>query len=107
MISSLKGDLNDSKNFTMVIKTPKIWTVHVPLENYMTKCMTCSTTCHKYCCISDNDDKRGCVCIRGDYCVRCKNKCHWTQHKNRPYYYEDYIAEETVTLDELKKKILS
>ena len=78
MISSLKGDLNDSKNFTMVIKTPKIWTVHVPLENYMTKCMTCSTTCHKYCCISDNDDKRGCVCIRGDYCVRCKYKCHWT-----------------------------
>ena len=104
MVSSLKGDLNDSKNFTKVIKTPKIRQVPVPPGNYMTTCMTCSTTCHKYCCISDDGDKRGCACISGDYCIRCKGKCHWTQHKNRPYYYEDYMAEETVTLTELKQK---
>ena len=104
MVSSLKGDLNDSKNFTKVIKTPKIRQVPVPPGNYMTTCMICSTTCHKYCCIADDGDKRGCACISGDYCIRCKNKCHWTQHKNRPYYYEDYMAEETITLTELKQK---
>ena len=104
MVSSLKGDLNDSKNFTKVIKTPKIRQVPVPPGNYMTTCMTCSTTCHKYCCIADDGDKSGCACITNNYCIKCKGKCHWTQHKNRPYYYEDYLEEETVTLDELKKK---
>lgn len=104
MVSSLKGDLNDSKNFTKIIKTPKIRQVPVPPGNYMTTCMTCSTTCHKYCCISDDGDKSGCACINNNYCIRCKGRCHWTQHKNRPYYYEDYMEEETVTLDELKKK---
>ena len=104
MVSSLKGDLNDSKNFTKVIKTPKIRQVPVPPGNYMTTCMTCSTTCHKYCGIADDGDKRGCACISGDYCIRCRNKCHWSQHKNRPYYYEDYMEEETITLTELKQK---
>ena len=104
MVSSLKGDLNDSKNFTKVIKTPKIRPVPVPPGNYMTTCMICSTTCHQYCGIADDRDKRGCECISGDYCIRCKNKCHWTQHINRPYYYEDYMEEETITLTELKQK---
>ena len=104
MVSSLKEDLNDSKNFTKVIKTPKIRPVPVPPGNYMTTCMICSTTCHKYCGIADDGDKRGCACISGDYCIRCRNKCHWSQHKNRPYYYEDYMEEETITLTELKQK---
>ena len=104
MVSSLKGDLNDSKNFTKVIKTPKIRPVPVPPGNYMTTCMICSTTCHQYCGIADDGDKRGCACISGDYCIRCRNKCHWSQHKNRPYYYEDYMEEETITLTELKQK---
>jgi hypothetical protein len=87
MVASLKGDLNDSKNFTKVIKTHKIRLVPAPPGNYMTICMTCSTTCHKYCRISDDSDKSGCTCISNNYCIKCKNKCHWTQHKNRPYYY--------------------
>lgn len=45
IISSLKGDLNNSKNFTKVIKTPKIREVPIPSWYYMTTCMTCSTTC--------------------------------------------------------------
>ena len=107
MVASLKGDLNDSKNFKKIIKVPKIRQVPVPPGEYMTTCMTCSTTCHKYCCISDDGDKRGCACISGDYCIKCKKKCHWTQHKNRPYYYEDYLDEQEVTLDELKNKYCS
>ena len=104
MVSSLKGDLNDSKNFTKVIKTPKIRQVPVPPGLYMTTCMTCSTTCHKNCGIADDSNKRNCDCIEKDYCKFCRGKCHWTQHKNRPYYYEDYMQEEVVTLNDLKKK---
>jgi hypothetical protein len=104
MVSSLKGDLNDSKNFTKVIKTPKIRQVPVPPGLYMTTCMTCSTTCHKNCGIADDSGKRYCDCIEKDYCKFCRGKCHWTQHKHRPYYYEDYMQEEVVTLNDLKKK---
>ena len=104
MVTRLKRELNDSKNFTKVIKTPKKRRVPMPHGNYMTTCLICSTTCHKYCCISDDSDKSGCACIENNYCIKFKNKCHWTQHKKRPNYYEDYIDEEIVTLDELKKK---
>ena len=72
----------------------------------MTTCLICSTTCHKYCGICDESDISGCACIENNFCIKCKNKCHWTQHKLRQYYYEDYIDEEVVTLDELKKNIV-
>lgn len=107
MILSLKGDLNDSKNFTKKIKTPRIRQIPVPPGIYMTTCMNCSTTCHKNCKIADDSRKSGCACIRNGYCVSCRGRCHWTQHKNRPYYYEDYMAEEVVTLNELKNKYCS
>ena len=57
IVSSLKGDLNGSKNFAKVIKITKIWQAPVPFGNYMTTCMTCSLTCHKYCFIGDNITK--------------------------------------------------
>ena len=104
MVSSLKGDLKDSKNFTKKIKVPKIREVPVSPGQYMTTCTVCSKTCHKYCDLSDDDDKEGCACITNGYCTVCPGKCHWTKHKNRPYYYEDYMEEKVVTLDELKKK---
>ena len=104
MVTRLKGVLNDSKNFTKVIKTPKIRLVPAPPGKYMTTCMICSTTCHKYCDISDDSDISRCACIENNYCIKCKNKCHWTQHKLRPYYYEDYMDEEVVIFDDLKKK---
>ena len=106
MVTRLKGVLNDSKNFTKVIKTPKIRLVPAPPGKYMTTCMICSTTCHKYCDISDDSDISRCACIENNYCIKCKNKCHWTQHKLRPYYYEDYMDEEVVILDDLKKSIV-
>lgn len=105
MISELKGNLNDSKNFTKKIKVPK--TKKVPVtENgrYMTTCLICQKTCHSGCYIKDDDDKSGCACIRNNYCTVCKNKCHWKEHKNRPYELADYMDEEIVTLEDLKTR---
>jgi len=36
-------------------------------------------------------------------CTVCKGKCHWKEHKNLPYIYQEELVEETVTLDDLKK----
>ena len=105
MISKLKGNLNDSKNFTKKIKVPK--TKKVPITKkgrYMTTCLICQKTCHSGCCIKDDDDKSGCACIKNDYCTVCKNKCHWSEHKNRPYEIVDYMDEEIVTLKDLKAR---
>ena len=104
MVSSLKRNINNSKNFTKVIKTPKIRKLPVPPGIYMNTCMICSTICHKYCGIADDDDKSRCECIINNYCTKCKGRCHWTEHKKLPYYYEKYMEEKTVTLVELKKK---
>ena len=105
MISELKGNLNDSKNFTKKIKVPK--TKKVPITEkgrYMTTCLTCQKTCHPGCWIKDEDDKSGCACIKDNYCTVCKNKCHWSEHKNRPYELVDYMDEEIVTLEDLKAR---
>ena len=67
-------------------------------------CLICNKTCHRFCCIKDDDDKSGCPCFKNGYCTVCKNKCHWTERKNRPYELVDYMAEEEVTLNDLKNK---
>lgn len=36
-------------------------------------------------------------------CVKCKDKCHWTQDKNLSNIYVEERVEETNTLDDLKK----
>jgi len=105
MISELKGDLNDSRNYTKVIKVPKTKKVPVTEKGrYMTTCLICNKTCHVGCYIKDDDDKSGCACIKNNYCVVCKNKCHWSEHKNRPYELVDYMDDETITLNDLKNK---
>lgn len=105
MISELKGNLNDSKNFKKIIKVPKVKRVPVTeKDRFMTTCLICQKTCHPGCYIKDDDDKSGCSCIKKNYCIVCPKKCHWKEHKNRPYELVDYMDDEVVTLDDLKSK---
>ena len=88
-----------------LIKVPKTKKVPVTEKGrFMTTCLTCQNTCHANCCIKDDDDKSGCACIKDGYCTVCKNKCHWSEHKNRPYEIVDYMDEEEVTLQDLKNR---
>lgn len=106
MIKSVKGNLNGAKNFTKKIKTYKPRKIPVYDGRLITTCLTCSHTCHDNCYCQD-DEKYDCAAMTGDRnnarCIKCKGKCHWTQHKNLPYIYKEELVEETVTLDELKK----
>ena len=72
----------------------------------MTTCLICTKTCHENCKIADDEKKRKCACIKNDYCEVCPGKCFWKEHKNRPYKLEDYIDEEEITLEDLKKNIM-
>ena len=68
--------------------------------------MTCNRTCHKNCSFSDNADKKRCCAIdrKTGKCKRCDKHCDWSCHKNLPYIFEYYEAEETKTYDNLKKE---
>ena len=109
VINGLKIDINDSKNYEIETRVPDI--KKVPFSEsgrYMTTCLICIKTCHIECCIKDDDDKRGCACIDDNgYCVMCPKKCHWTEHKNRPYKLVSYMKTVKTTLNDLKKKYVT
>ena len=84
----------------------------VPLEGglYTTTCSQCNYTCHLHCTISDDSKKHKCNSMtwftwkENTTCTVCPGKCSWTVHKNTPYRYEFYEAEEMQTLNELFKE---
>lgn len=111
MISDIKGDINDSRNYTKKIKVMKSRQVKIEPGIYMTTCLICTRTCHRRCYIADDDQKCDCGAMNYNisdknkrYCNICPKKCHWSQHKNRPYEIVDYEEEEVVTLDYIKEK---
>ena len=73
IIQNLKGDINDSRNYTQTQKITREKEVPVASGVYMTTCLRCSETCHRNCQISDDDYKDGCKknvigkCIKIDH----------------------------------------
>ena len=112
IISDIKGDINDSRNYTKKIMVNKSKQIETPLGTYMTTCLICTKTCHKNCLIADDDKKDGCGSMNWKteenkdkrHCLYCPKKCHWTEHKNRPFEIVDYKEEQTITLDYVKQK---
>ncbi len=112
IISDIKGDINDSRNYTKTIKVNKTKQVDTKPGIYMTTCLICTKTCHKNCKIADDDEKAGCAAMNWTtepdrdkrFCQVCPKKCHWTEHKNRPYEIVDYVEDQTITLDYIKRK---
>ena len=112
IISDIKGDIKDSRNYTKKIKVIKTKQVKAEPGTYMTTCIICTRTCHRNCYIADDDQKSGCSAMNWKtekdkskrHCEFCPKKCHWSNHKNRPYEIVDYEEEETITLEYIKEK---
>lgn len=112
LISDIKGDINDSRNYTKTIKVNKSKNVKAPPGVYMTTCLICTRTCHKNCNIADDDEKDGCGAMNWTtetdrekrHCLYCPKQCHWREHKNRPYEIVDYQEDQVITLDYVKQK---
>ena len=104
MVKSLKGDLNDSKNFKYKQKKLKLERIPIPDNQLTTMCKQCGVTCHKV-CYCTNEEKAGCSAMNGNgYCDVCKGKCHWSMHINVPYIIEEHYYEVEAEWSELKKK---
>ena len=104
IINDLKKDIKDSEKFTKEILVPKVRKVDLPQGQHTTTCLNCNLTCHKICYIADDAQKYYCASMENGKCVNCTGKCKWDAHKNTPYYIENYLEKEIVTLEELKKK---
>ena len=105
MVLSLKGDLNNYKNFSKKIYQPALKKVRKHPNFYATTCTICNKTCHDKCYVADDEKKKKCSAMDKDgNCVSCPKKCPWTAHKNRDYILEDVVEEEIITLEELKKR---
>ena len=98
-------ELKNSKPLKTVIKLPKMKKVPTEKGKYMITCLICSKTCYRNNTIKDDDLKFRCSCFNNGYCTVCKNKCHWTEHKNRPYELVEYVDEEVVILNDLEKNL--
>jgi len=104
IICDIAKDIKDSANFTKNIRIPKVQKVALPVGQHTTYCLNCNRTCHKICRISKNELKYRCAAIKNGNCIVCPKKCSWKVHTNYQYILEYYLAEETVTLEEIKKK---
>ena len=104
MVKSLKGDLNDSKNFTY--KKKKIDLEHIPIPDgqLTTTCKQCGVTCHEK-CYCTNEEKAGCSAMNNKgTCDICPGKCHWTVHINCPYIIKEKVSYVDAEFAELKQK---
>lgn len=104
MVKSLKGDLNDSKNFKYKKKKIKLEHISIPDGQLTTMCKQCGITCHKNCGCSNEYKYNCCAMNSSGYCDICKNKCHWSQHINCPYIIVEKHYEEECEFEDLKKK---
>jgi hypothetical protein len=106
IIISLKRDLNGSKNFTHKVKRLRIKQIPIN-DRSINTCLVCNYSCH-YSCNCKDDEMYNCTVMIGDKtnarCNVCKGKCHWSVHKNMPYIIVQEEVEETVIVDDLKKK---
>ena len=105
-----EADIARNKDFVYHVTVQKHKKVPLPCGMYVTNCLQCNRTCHLDCKIPNDGDKFNCWAMenRGNerlaYCNVCPRKCHWNEHVNNQYHFEEYEEEEQRTSDTLKEK---
>ena len=76
----------DNKNFEYEVEEIRQVKNECPRGQHTTNCLHCHVTCHVYCDLANDDEKRRCFAVdRNGYCTVCDGKCYWQQHANTPY----------------------
>ena len=106
MIKSVKGDFNESKNFSKKIKKRIIKKVPINDGKLITTCLNCNQSCHIDCKYNDYMKWKCCAIDNSEdaKCLICKGKCSWIRHINLPYIYKEVELDEFITLKDLKNK---
>ena len=106
LVKMYKNEIQDNKNFQYTVEETQHVKVNLKPGVHVTNCLQCNITCHNYCQIPDDDQKRRCLAIDTDTgkCKVCPNKCYWTFHKNTKYYFEYVTVQVQRTYDDMKKR---
>ena len=104
-----QAKIDANEHFTYTITLTKQRKIDVKSGTYVTNCVNCNFTCHKSCCIANDDNKFKCWAMEDQSdektkCRICPGRCSWMLHYNNGYIFELYEDTETRTSDELKKK---
>ena len=102
VLKAHEADILKNKDFTYKVTVCKQRKVSI-CDTFVTNCQKCNFTCHKYCHISNDNQKHNCAAMDSvGNCRTCPGKCHWTMHHNNSYYFETYEEEEERTSKHLK-----
>lgn len=106
-IIEYEAEKNANKDYIKTIDVPKTRRVEFDDGHFVTNCAKCSQTCHNDCKYAKDSDKMRCNAMGADgNCTVCKNRCYWNVHFHKNYYYEEYIAQEDITIADMKRKYL-
>lgn len=94
---------NDSEIEVMVPKLEKIDT-----HSNVTNCRKCCSSCHINCFVPETKNKRLCNAMGSNgFCVKCKDKCIWSEHDNDHFIWNQVMVKEIKTIKSMKEQYSS
>ncbi|KAI3374129.1 hypothetical protein L3Q82_005985 [Scortum barcoo] len=105
-LEELKAEVCRNDRFDFESSTKEALQVEISgAGNYFATCVQCRTTCHRYCQISNSQDRRQCWVIGSTgRCTRCPGRCYWTQHVSHKYKSESVEVTKKQSGKELKAR---
>ncbi len=108
VVKKHEKDIEDNKNFNYTVHETIYESKEVPQGKYITNCLTCNRTCHKWCGIRKNSKKAKCSAMKPNgFCHVCEATgadCFWDKHVNMDIYYEPTTKPVTRTYEEMVQR---
>ncbi|XP_053389217.1 uncharacterized protein LOC123527098 [Mercenaria mercenaria] len=105
ILEDYKTQIEENSDFTYTVSETEQRQLDLPKGRHVTNCLNCHVTCHKDCCIPNDEDKMGCWAMdRSGYCTQCPDRCFWNIHRNTPYIFEYITVQKQKTYTEKLEK---
>lgn len=93
MFEEHKSDIEANKDYIYDVEESQQRKIALPKGQFVTNCIQCNLSCHRYCDYANDSDKKYCSCIGSNgYCTQCPGRCYWTQHANTPFIFENVVV---------------
>ena len=106
VIKKYRYEIEANKQFHYTVEEMQQRIVYLEPGVYLTNCLNCNITCHNYCDIPNDSQKRECTAINRytGKCEVCPGNCDWTYHKSSNYYLLIKTVKVKKTYDVMKKR---
>lgn len=105
IFQNCKSAIEDYQNCDITVEETKKRFLELPPGIYMLNCINCHVTCHEYCDLPDDEQKKMCLAMdKEGKCRICPKKCAWLHHKSTQYVFEYVTGKVTKTYAEMKTR---